>query len=110
MARKCRSKSFQLGVPTLATKFPAPQTPEERDRQRRLRHARWKASLSDRDWVRITALARQVTPGFTPARLDDLDAPAIAVGVCEVGHEGRSSGERIGTLRDGQVAVLVWAK
>jgi len=41
-------------------------------------------------------------------RLEDLDAKGIAVGVCDVGEEGRFSGERIGLLR-GKV-VLVWMK
>lgn len=94
----------------MAARRPPPLTPEERQRERRSRHARWKASLSDRDWARISALARQVTPIFTPARLDDLDAPGIAVGVCPAGEERRSSGERIGAMLEGSVAVLVWPK
>lgn len=84
------------------------RTPEQREAERRERHARWRASLTERDWARITALARHVTPTYTPQRLDDLDAPGIAVGVCLAGFESRTSGERIGTVRGGQVAVLVW--
>jgi hypothetical protein len=94
----------------LVTRRPPPPTAQDLDRARRERHARWKASLSDRDWARILALAKEVTPLYVPARLDDLDAPGIAVGVCPVGHETRTSGERIGTVRAGQVAVLVWEK
>ena len=85
--------------------------PEEvREAEIRERHKRWIASLSDRDWDRIRALAREVTPQFSPARLDDLDAKGLAVGVCPVGQERWCSGERIGAVRNGEVAVLVWEK
>jgi hypothetical protein len=81
-----------------------------REHERAERHKRWIAELSDRDWTRIRALARQVTPEYVPARLDDLDARGLAVGVAWAGAETRTSGERIGSLRDGKVAVLVWEK
>lgn len=82
----------------------------QREAKGRARHALWLASFSDADWMRIEELATQITAEFCPARLDDLDAPGIAVGVCRVGEERWVSGERIGTLRDGTIAVLVWVK
>jgi hypothetical protein len=63
--------------------------------------------LSDADWARIRALSRQVNSAFSPAALSDLSAP-LRVGVCLAGQERRFSGERVGTLRGGQVAVLIW--
>lgn len=86
------------------------RTPEQRKAERKARHAKWRASLSDRDWERIVRLADQVTTLDTPARIEDLDAPGIAVGVCLAGFESRTSGARIGTVRNGEVAVLVWRK
>jgi len=80
------------------------QTPDERERRRRRRHAYWRALLTDRDWSRIAAMAS----GPPAPRLDDLDASEIAIGVCAVGEEHRLNGERIGEIR-GQ-AVLVWTK
>jgi hypothetical protein len=80
------------------------QTPEEREERTRKRHAYWLSILTDRDWARIAELAE----GPPAARLEDLDAPGIAVGVCELGWETRLSGERIGTIRG--KAVLVWLK
>ena len=86
------------------------QTPQEHAAKRRARHALWRSRLTDRDWARIQALAREVRPGYQPARLDDLDAPGIAVGVCQAGDEHLSAGERIGAVRDETVAILVWVK
>lgn len=85
-------------------------TADERDARRAKRHKLWLSRLSETDWSRIRALADQVTTGFSPARLDDLDARGIAIGVCAVGEEKLLSGERVGTVRDGAVAVLVWVK
>ena len=76
----------------------------------RERHKRWLALLTEGDWLRIRALAKQVRPGYSPARLDDLDATTLAAGVCAVGDEHLFSGERVGTVRDGTVAVLIWEK
>jgi len=86
------------------------QGPEAREAKRKARHKLWLDRLTDRDWRRIEAMAEQVTPDFHPARIEDLDAAGIAVGVCPVGEERWVSGERIGTLRGGEVAVLVWVK
>lgn len=98
-------------MPSPSDRFPwMSRTPEQREAERRERHKRWLSSLTDRDWARLSALADQVTPGFCPARIEDLDAPGIAVGVCLSGREGYTSGERIGSLRGGAVAVLVWVK
>jgi len=83
---------------------------EVQEAERRARHARWLGALTARDWRRIAALADQVTDAFSPARLDDLDAKGLAVGVCAAGAERWISGERIGALRAGAVAVIVWAK
>lgn len=76
----------------------------------RERHREWISRLTDTDWTRIRALARQVVPGFTPARIEDLEAPGLSVGVCAVGDEHLFSGERVGTVRDGTVAMLVWER
>lgn len=86
------------------------QSSEEREALRKARHELWRSRLSEADWARITALAKQVRPGFTPARLEDLDAPHLAVGVCLVGEERLYSGERIGTVLEGAVAALIWRK
>lgn len=75
---------------------------------RRKRHDLWLSRLTDSDWRRIEALADQVTRWESPARIEDLDAKGIAVGVCRSGEEGLCSGERIGSLKCGDVAVLVW--
>src|SRR6185437_9138753 len=85
------------------------QSPAAATAKRRARHKARLDSLTARDWARIRALARQVSPGYGPARLDDLDAPGIAVGVCMSGDEWHFSGERVGSLRGGAVALLVWA-
>lgn len=55
------------------------QPPDPRPSARR-RH------LSDRDLVRIRAMAEQVTPDHQPSILEDLDAP-IRVGACLPGQE-----------------------
>lgn len=86
------------------------QTPEQREAKRRHRHAVWLSRLTEADWARICALAEQVTPSSCPARLDDLDAKGIAVGVCPPDEVRWISGERIGTVRDGEIAVVVWVK
>lgn len=70
------------------------------------RHKRWLAMLSETDWSRIKAAARQVNPAHGSAALTDLSAP-LRVRACLVGHEARFPGEHVGTLRDGQVAVLI---
>jgi predicted transcriptional regulator len=70
------------------------------------RHKRWLAMLSETDWARIRAVARQVNHAHVPATLMDLSAP-LRVRTCLVGHEARFTGEHVGTLRDGQVAVLI---
>lgn len=85
-------------------------TSEQTADKRRRRHAYWLSLLTEDDWRRIGELADQTSDQFSPARLDDLDAPGIAAGTVAVGHERYVSGERIGTLRAGTVAVLVWRK
>jgi hypothetical protein len=85
-------------------------TAEQAADKRRRRHAYWLSILTKRDWKRIGELADQTSEMHSPARLDDLDARGIAVGTCPVGNERYVSGERIGTLRDGSVVVLVWRK
>jgi hypothetical protein len=83
---------------------------EVQEAERRDRHRRWISALTARDWQRIGYLADQISDAFSPARLDDLDAPGIAVGVCQLGAERWCSGERVGTVRRGEVVVLVWSK
>jgi hypothetical protein len=62
--------------------------------------------LSETDWARIRVIARQVNHAHVPAALTDLSAP-LRVRACLVGHEARFPGEHVGTLRGGQVAVLI---
>lgn len=70
--------------------------PEVQARRKRERHARWIASISERDWTRLAERARLVMAGQQFARFDDLDAP-IAIAV--VGPEERApNGERFGEL------------
>lgn len=77
-----------------------------RDPETDIRHKRWLAMLSEADWVRIRAIARQVNHAHVPPALTDLSAP-LRVRACLVGHEARFPGEHVGTLRSGQVAVLI---
>lgn len=85
------------------------QTPEEREARRKVRHARWLASLTDADWLKLGEAADRVSVSCPGIPVDGLDAPLRAL-VCEVGWEVHFNGERIGTLKGGKVAVLVWAK
>jgi hypothetical protein len=72
--------------------------PAVKARRRRERHARWIASISDRDWKRLAARADVVLAGARLARFDDLDAP-IAVYVAHPGDTHLPNGERFGELR-----------
>lgn len=72
--------------------------PEVKAQRRRERHARWIASLSDRDWERLAVLVDQVDGASGPAALNDLDAP-IRVGAAHPDEAGRFSGE--GPLPEG---------
>lgn len=100
-----RSKSSDGAPPQIEPQKPAIS---QLQHTRRERHKRWIASLSERDWARIAELAERVTPRSWPARLEDLDAPGIAVACWPADQPAGTSGERIGRLRDGKVAVLVW--
>lgn len=84
-------------------------TAEQSEAKRRKRHALWRSWLSDDDWRQIAALAEQVDPLFTPARIEGLGGGRLAVGVRLTGSAGGHSGERIGTLRAGKVEVIVWS-
>jgi hypothetical protein len=64
------------------------------------------AKLSDADWTRIRLMARQVNQAYTPPALTDLSVP-VRVAACMAGQEGRFPGEHVGTVRGGQVALLV---
>lgn len=86
------------------------QGAERREELRRKRHRLWLSQLTERDWRRIREAAEKVTPMDGGARFDDLDAKGIAVGLCIADHARYFSGERIGAVRNGQVAVLVWVK
>ncbi len=77
-----------------------------RDPETSARHKRWLAMLSETDWARIRAIARQVNAARVPPTLTDLSAP-LRVRACLVGQEARFPGEYVGTLRSGQVAVLI---
>lgn len=80
----------------------------ELDRQRRVRD--YISRITPADWARIRALARQVTPLYCPARLEDLEAPGITVGVRLAKSLGGRSGLKIGSLRNDEIEVLVWEK
>jgi hypothetical protein len=72
-------------------------------------HARNKtllAKLSEADWTRIRVMARQVNQAYTPPALTDLSVP-VRVTACMAGQERRFPGERVGTVRGGQVALIV---
>ena len=85
-----------------------PKAPGQMERERRERHRRWIASLSRSDWARIMDHARATSSAHMPARLENLDAKGIAVSCCPVDHARYFSGEKIGTVLSGTIAVLVW--
>lgn len=76
------------------------------DAETSARHKRWLAMLSETDWGRIRAIARQVNHAHVPPALTDLSVP-LRVRICPAGQEARFPGEHVGTLRGGQVAVLI---
>ncbi len=81
--------------------------PADKLRRRRERHAHWIASITDRDWARLSELADQAMAGCISARLDDLDAP-IAIGVYPAAEKHPPRGERFGTLRG--CVLVAWRK
>jgi hypothetical protein len=81
--------------------------PEDKARRRRERHARWIASISDRDWHRLADLADQALGKISVERLDDLDA-TIAIGVHAITESHPPNGERFGVLRG--CMLLAWPK
>lgn len=81
--------------------------PEDKARRRHERHARWIASISERDWRRLAALADRRAAGVSTVRLDDLDA-SIAIGVHPIGASHPPNGERFGVLRG--CILLAWRK
>ena len=97
-----------LGLSRKSVSTPAAFRPRDsvRDPETSARHKRWLAMLSETDWARIRAIARQVNHAHVPAPLTDLSAP-LRVRACLVGHEARFPGEHVGTLRGGQVALLI---
>jgi predicted transcriptional regulator len=97
-----------LGLQRKSPSTPSAFRPREsgHDPETSTRHKRWLAMLSETDWARIRAIARQVNHAHVPAALTDLTAP-LRVRTCLVGHEARFAGEHVGTLRGGQVAVLM---
>ncbi len=70
------------------------------------RHKNWLAMLTEADWARVRAIARQVNHAQVSAAVTGLSAP-LRIRACLVGQEARFSGETVGTLRGGQVAVLI---
>lgn len=78
------------------------------EREQRERHTRWLDSLSDRDWSCIHQAAATLGPDKFGAAVTDLDAKGIRIGLCPVDHARYFSGERIETVKEGSVAVLVW--
>lgn len=71
-------------------------SPEVKARRKRERHARWIASISDRDWARLKERAELTIAGQSFGRFDDLDAP-IAIAVVHP-DEKMPNGERFGVL------------
>lgn len=72
-------------------------SPEVKARRKRERHARWIASLSERDWTRLRERAELVLQGQKFARFSDLDA-GFDVFVADPGDTHPPNGERFGTL------------
>lgn len=72
------------------------------------RHQVWLSMLTGHDWARIKAMARQVNPAHSPPVFTALGAP-LRVRVCMSGQKAKFAEECVGTLRDGQVAVLIEA-
>lgn len=97
-----------MSVDRNPTPHPLSNEAVELDRQARVRD--YISRITPADWARIRALARQVTDIYCPARLEDLEARGIAVGVRLAASIAGSSGLRIGTVRNGEVEVLVWEK
>ncbi|HKR89854.1 MAG TPA: hypothetical protein VJS38_16925, partial [Phenylobacterium sp.] len=97
-----------IGFPRKNVSTPTAFRPRDsvRDPETSTRHKRWLAMLSETDWARIRAIARQVNHAHVPAALADLSVP-LRVRACLVGHEARFLGEPVGTLRGGQVSVLI---
>ena len=81
--------------------------PADKALRRAERHARWIASISDRDWQRLADLADYAVAGNPNVRLDDLDA-CIAIGVHPIGERHGGNGERFGTLRG--CVLMAWPK
>lgn len=81
--------------------------PEDKARRRAARNRRWVASLTERDWVRLAALADTAATGRPTVRLDDLDAP-IVVGVYPIDQSHGPNGARFGTLRG--CVLMAWPK
>ena len=97
-----------LGLSRKSASAPTAFRPRDavRDPETSARHKRWLAMLSETDWGRIRAIARQVNHAHVPPALTDLTAP-LRVRMCPAGQEARFPGEHVGTLRGGQVAVLI---
>jgi hypothetical protein len=81
--------------------------PADKQRRREERHARWLASISDRDWRRLAKAAEDELAGKSRPRFDDLDAP-IAIGVVNLASERMPNGERFGELNG--CALFAWRK
>jgi hypothetical protein len=71
--------------------------PEVKARRKRERHARWTASISEHDWVRLRDRAGLVLGGQSFARFMDLDA-VIDVAVCHL-RDRLPNGDQFGELR-----------
>jgi hypothetical protein len=81
--------------------------PADKERRRREDHARWLASISERDWRRLTAAAERTLAGERLCRFDDLDAP-IAIGLCHPLESHPPNGERFGELNG--CVLMAWRK
>lgn len=72
---------------------------EDVEARRKERHARWRKSLSERDWRRLQAFAAQSGSGGAPAALADLDAP-IRAGAYHPSLARNLNGQPFGTIGD----------
>lgn len=99
-ARRMRAERDPRRPPFCATEWQSDPafTAQESRIWDQARQRKWIGQLSDRDWARLMIHADEVKDGFSPAALDDLDAP-FRVAACLPGDERGCSGVMFGRLR-----------
>lgn len=80
---------------------------DKRRAEAAVRHRRWIASISGRDWARLAKRADLVLAGSRFARIDDLDAE-ISIYVASPAETHPPNGERFGVLKT--CPLLAWPK